>query len=104
VLILSLGIAAAAAYLTTRQPAVVERVAPPPAPAELPPEVLRRAEAQRALNGALADQIDALRQEIEQPRCPPGTAIDTTGGGKSSLDEDAPRSPGGAATERPGAV
>ena len=76
VLVLSLGIAAAAAYLMTRRPIVVETVAPAPTPAELSPEVVRRAEALRALNGALADQIDALRQQIEQPRCPPGTAVE----------------------------
>jgi hypothetical protein len=78
VLVLSLGIAAIAAYLMTRQPDVVERIAAPPPPAELSPEVVRRAEALRALNSALANQIDALRQQIEQPKCPPGTAIDTT--------------------------
>ena len=81
VLVLSLGIAAAAAYLMTRRPNVVETIAPPRPPAELSPEVVRRAEALRALNDTLADQIDALRQQIEQPRCPPGTAVDTTGGG-----------------------
>jgi hypothetical protein len=99
VLVLSLGIAAAAAYLMTRQPDVVERIAAPTAPAELSPEVVRRAEALRALNSALADQIDALRQQIEQPRCPPGTAIDTTDDvGKSSFHEDASWSPGHTAT------
>jgi hypothetical protein len=104
VLVLLLGIVAAAAYLMTRQPDVVERIAPPP-PAELPAEVVRRAEALRALNGALAEQIEGLRQQIEQPRCPPGTAIDTTGGvGKSSFGEYAPRSPGHAAAEEPSAV
>jgi hypothetical protein len=93
VLVLSLGIAAAA-YLMTRRPIVVETVAPAPTPAELSPEVVRRAEALRALNGALADQIDALRQQIEQPRCPPGTAVESTGGvGKSSFDEGASQSP-----------
>jgi hypothetical protein len=105
VLVLSLGIAAAAAYLMTRQPDVVERIAPPPAPAELSPEVVRRAEALRALNGALADEINALRQQTERPRCPPGTAIDTTGGlGKSSFDEDASRSPGHLAISPPSAI
>lgn len=95
VLVLSLGIAAAGAYLMTRRPIVVETVAPAPTPAELSPEVVRRAEALRALNGALADQIDALRQQIEQPRCPPGTAVESTGGvGKSSFDEGASQSLG----------
>jgi hypothetical protein len=99
VLVLSLGIAAAAAYLMTRQPDVVERIAAPTAPAELSPELVRRGEALRALNSTLADQIDALRQQIEQPRCPPGTAIDTTDDvGKSSFREDASRSPGYTAT------
>jgi hypothetical protein len=105
VLVLSLGITAAAAYLLTRQPDVVERIAPPAAPAEPSPEAVRRAEALRALNGALADQINALRQQVEQPQCPPGTAIDTTGGvGKSSFDEDASRSPGRLAISPPSAI
>jgi hypothetical protein len=88
VLVLSLGIAAAAAYLITRRPDVVETVLPAPPPAELSPEVVRRAEALRALNGALADQIEALRRQIEQPPCPPGTAVEANGDlGKSSIDE-----------------
>src|SRR5512132_1437303 len=88
VLVLSLGIAATAAYLIMRRPDVVETVAAPPPPAELSPEVVRRAEALRALDDALADQIDALRRQIEQPRCPPGTAIESSGNlGKSSFDE-----------------
>lgn len=93
VLVLSLGIAVAAAYLMTRRPDVVEVVAPPPASAELSPEVVRRAEALRALNGTLAEQIDALRQQIQQPRCPPGTAIESTDGAGKSVDEGASRSP-----------
>jgi hypothetical protein len=94
VLVLSLAIAAAAAYLITRRPDVVETVAPPPPPAELSPEVVRRAGALRALNGALADQIDALRRQIEQPPCPPGTAIEANGDfGKSSSDEATHGSP-----------
>ena len=85
VLALSLGIAATAAYLMTRRPIVVETVTPPPL-AELSPEIVRRAEALRALNRTLAEQIDALRQQMEQPRCPPGTAVESTGGvGKSPL-------------------
>ena len=74
----------------TRRPIVVETVVPAPTPAELSPEVVRRAEALRVLNHTLADQIDALRQQIEQPRCPPGTAVESSGGvGKSSFDEGA---------------
>jgi hypothetical protein len=95
VLVLSLGIAAAAAYLITRRPDVVETVAPSPPPAELSPEVVRRAEALRALNDALADQIEALRRQIEQPPCPPGTAVEANGDfGKSSFDEAIHGSPG----------
>src|SRR5512132_2039381 len=88
VLVLSLGIAPAAAYLITRRPDVVETVVPAPPPIELSPEVVRRAEALRALNDALADQIDALRRQIEQPPCPPATAIESSRNlGKSSFDE-----------------
>jgi hypothetical protein len=80
VLVLSLGIAALAAYLMTREPNVVERVLPPPPPPGVPAETARRFETLRALNSGLKDQIEALRRELERsPECPPGTELDSAG-------------------------
>jgi cytochrome c-type biogenesis protein CcmH/NrfG len=85
VLVLLLAIVSVGAYLMAREPDVVERVLPPPPAPELPAEAARRAEALRALNSGLADQVEVLRQQLEQPpQCPPGTEIDGTGGIRKS--------------------
>jgi hypothetical protein len=99
VLVLSLGIAALAAYLTMREPDVVERVLPPPPPPDVPAETARRFEALRALNSGLRDQIEALRRELERsPQCPPGTELESADGMPQLLpqgaDPPAGRSPG----------
>src|SRR5512134_1992334 len=97
VLVLSLSIAALAAYLTMRTPELVERVLPPPPPPALPAEAVRRFEALRALNSDLRSQIDALRRELEgSPQCPPGTELESAGGTfqPSPRRADQPAGPG----------
>jgi hypothetical protein len=99
VLVLSLGIAALAAYLTMREPDVVERVLPAPPPPDVPAETARRFEALRALNNGLREQIEALRRELERsPQCPPGTELESAGGMPQLLPQGAAspagRSPG----------
>jgi hypothetical protein len=95
VLFLSLGIAALAAYLMTREPDVVERVLPPPPAPDVPAETARRVETLRALNSGLTDQIEALRRELERPpQCPPGTELDSAGGDLEPL-WDAAEGPAG---------
>jgi hypothetical protein len=95
VLVLSLGIAALAAYLMMREPDVVERVLPTPSPPDVPAETARRFEALRAMNSALTDQLEALRRELERPpQCPPGTALDSAGGDLQHL-RDAAEGPAG---------
>ena len=77
VLVLSLAIAGLGAYLAMRQPDVVERVLPPPPQSEDTAETARRAEALRALNDGLREQIEALHRELEHPpQCPPGTELE----------------------------
>ena len=78
VITLLLATGTAAAYLLVRQPEVVERAAPPQPPAEPSPEAVRRAEALRELNQALEAQLGTLKNEIEKPQCPPGSAFDTS--------------------------
>lgn len=83
VLVLAMGIAALGAYLTTRQPDVVERVLPPPPPPGPSAETMRRLEALRALNGGVTQQIEALRRDLAgPPQCPPGTAFDPAPGSR----------------------
>jgi hypothetical protein len=93
VLVLSLGIAALAAYLMTREPDVVERVLPPPPRPDVPAETARRFETLRALNSGSRDQIEALRRELERsPQCPPGTKLESAGGTPQPLLDGTDRS------------
>jgi hypothetical protein len=84
---LSVAAVGVGAYLLARRPQVIETTVPAPA-VELAPEVVRRADALRALNRSVEDQLAELRHQLQQPpQCPPGTALETNGSvGPSPLD------------------